>query len=167
MKNSNNRRPELIGRINSILKEHCRGDLENAFGPAVVAVQSEANSDNSYPPDEEEICSDEFCLLAIRPFKYSSKSRSPGSFYYEWDAITTSQGLYLSAEGELYRARVEGEGEFAKFPAHPGDTGVQLTIEYAPAEIPLDQLTESDLELVLNTLQWALSEYEKQLAAVE
>jgi hypothetical protein len=51
-------RQVMIDEIRRILGTTPKRVLEEAFEPATIAIQSEANGDHSYAPDEEEISSD-------------------------------------------------------------------------------------------------------------
>lgn len=146
------KREELLAKIEQILNATPKRVLNALFYPATVAIQSEASSDGSFPPDLHKIASDEHCLIEIESYRYGKRSRSPGSYYYRWDAITKNGGLYMDANGEFFCAKVIGEGRYGQFPAYPGDTGVRLTIEYLPTGYGLQDLTDEDLELVWSKL---------------
>jgi hypothetical protein len=154
-------RDEIIAAIRNLLESQPRRQLEQALDPAVVLIQSEASSCNSSPPDLEFVCSDELSLLEIRPYGYREKSRSPGAFCYQWEAVTTNAGLFMDAGGRFYAARLTGSGEFASFPAHPGDTGVSINIEYHPQEYDLDALTSEELGDLLARFKQQLKQSQK------
>jgi hypothetical protein len=153
MKANELNRKEIIAEVNRLLKETPGRVLKKAFEPATVLIQSEETSDNSYPPKLESIDSDALCLLTVEAFEYSRKSQSPGSFYYEWQAITKCSGLYMDCAGKFYVAAISGGGLYAQFPAHPGDTCVSLEVHYTSVGFTLHDLTDSDLEELFSNLK--------------
>lgn len=150
-------RSELIKEIQQTLNDTPRHELEAAFEAAVILIQSQSRTDNSYPPEEGRITSDNQRLLTIWPFRYAEKSRAPGNYYYAWDAVTTHPGLFMDTHGEFYQAHLSGHGEFAAFPAHPGNTNVSIEVAYRPTDYTLDDLNDDDLQGLSETLSEALA----------
>jgi hypothetical protein len=150
-------RSELIEEIKQTLNDTPRRELEAAFEPAVILIQSESRTDNSYPPEEGRITSDNHRFLTIWPFRYTEKSRAPGNYYYAWDAVTTHHGLFMDARGEFYEAHLSGRGEFAAFPAHPGNTNISIEVEYRPTDYTLEDLNDDDLQGLSEALSEAMA----------
>ena len=72
-------RSELIEEIRQTLNDTPRHKLEAAFERTVILIQSESRTDNSYPPEEARITSDNQRFLTIWPFRYAERSRAPGN----------------------------------------------------------------------------------------
>lgn len=150
-------RSELIEEIQQTLNDTPRSELEAAFEPAVVLIQSKSQTDNRCPPEEGRITSENQRFLTIWPFRYTEKSRAPGNYYYAWDAATTHAGLFMNAHGEFYEAHLSGHGEFAAFPAHPGNTNVSIEVAYRPTDFALEDLNDDDLQGLSEALTEALA----------
>jgi hypothetical protein len=145
-------RKELLAIIERILRQTPKRLLRAAFGPVTVAIQSAPSSDRSRPPAKVQLTSDELCLLEVAPYSYSPRSRSPGCYFYAWDAVTERGGLFMDPCGKFYRAGISGKGEFTNFPTLPGDTRVSLSLVYVPEDLSLKDLTDADLEVLLRKL---------------
>ena len=150
-------RSELIEEIQQTLNDTPRPELEAAFEPAVILIQSKSRTDNRYPPEEGRITSNNQRFLTIWPFRYAEKSRAPGNYYYAWDAVTTHPGLFMDARGEFYEAHLSGSGEFAAFPARPGNTNVTIEVAYRPTDYTLEDLNDDDLQGLSEALSEALA----------
>ena len=150
-------RSELSEEIRQTLNDTPRHKPEAAFERTVILIQSESRTDNSYPPEEARITSDNQRFLTIWPFRYAERSRAPGNYYYAWDAVTTHSGLFMDARGEFYEAHLSGSGEFAAFPARPGNTNVTIEVAYRPTDYTLEDLNDDDLQGLSEALSEALA----------
>src|ERR1035441_8315015 len=93
-------------------------------------------------------------LSSLKSTHYNPRrTLSPGSYFYSWKAVTSQAGLFMDIHGSFHRAEITGEGRHAGFAACPGNTGVSLEISYHPANLKLEDLTDSDLNTVLMQLQ--------------
>ena len=63
----------------------------------------------------------------------------------------------MDARGEFFEAHLSGHGEFAAFPAHPGNTKVSIEVAYRPTDYTLEDLNDDDLQGLSETLSEALA----------
>jgi len=149
-------RATLIAEILTLLKETPRRVLELGFGGSVVLIQSESNTYDGDCPRQERVISAEPSLLTIWDFTYFKKSSSPSSFYYRWQAITTSGGLFMDSAGTFYHAKLIGQGRYTSFVSGPGDTEVSIQVLYVRTNLTFADLSVADINLVFKYLSEAL-----------
>lgn len=104
--------------------------------------------DNSFPPKQEHRDYTGPRLLEIYEEEIEEVRTSSG-FYYDYRIVTTNAGLYVAADGSLWGADRTGTGSLGQFAAHPGDCGVEVTIDYDRR----DDVSIEALEIAEKTLR--------------
>lgn len=86
--------------------------------------------DNSYPPKME--YSERTGPVSITLTKSVTEDVATTSgFYYEWRRVCSSGALALDMHGRFWRSDETGTGRVGQFAAHPGDCGVDVTIDWS------------------------------------
>lgn len=91
----------------------------------------------------------------------TSDVRTEPGFYYRWRRVTTQNGLCVGPAGQFYRYQETGTGEYAHYPAWPGNKNVMCELTYTPVEDP-GVLAIADLLLAEQTLRAVLDERRTQ-----
>lgn len=108
--------------------------------------------DSSYPPKQvySELTGPACILLASRETEDVRDEGSSG-YYYHWHRVTTYGGLYVDMHGRWIRGDETGTGRVGPFAAHPGDCGVDCTIEWS--RVGDDDVTLAELVAAERTLR--------------
>lgn len=106
--------------------------------------------DSSYPPKQVYRDKTGPSLFELMEFVYEENATTSG-FYYEWEAKTTSAGIYVDREGALYGAEITGTGRVGRFAAYPGNCGVLLAIRWS--RLDLDDVSTEALRTVERVLR--------------
>lgn len=105
--------------------------------------------DNSFPP--EQVYSEWRGPLSIEIRDWTTEDvATSGGFYYSWRRVTSDPGLFIDKSGHFWGAEETGEGRVGQFAAHPGDTGVECSIEWRRLygdEVSTEDLRAAFLEL--------------------
>lgn len=88
-------------------------------------------------------------LIRVRRWETEDVPTSSG-YYHEWRRTTVDPGLYVDRAGTIYGADETGTGRVGQYAAHPGDCGVDCTIEWSVrdrAEMTIDEIREVEEHL--------------------
>jgi hypothetical protein len=103
--------------------------------------------DNSFPPEQEYRAHTGPRLIRLEERTTEEVATSSG-FYYSWKLVTTAPGLYVAPDGSLWGSDATGAGRLGQFAAHPGDCGVEVTIDYdRRGDVSLDELERAEMAL--------------------
>lgn len=105
--------------------------------------------DSSYPP--RQVFSERTGPLTIKCWDaVTEEVPTETGYYHSWRRVTTEPGMAVDAGGRLWRSEETGTGRVGQFAAHPGDCGVDCTIEWsvvAPADVSVGDLRLVEAEL--------------------
>lgn len=139
--------------LRQMIRQYCRimavKSPEQFKRRALQYMDEPGHYDNSYPPEQQYADRNGPSLIRIEHGQWDEIASS-GGFYYSWEAVTRTRGVYVDRHGDLYGADYSGIGAVGQFAAHPGDCGVDIHIEYSrleEQEISTDQLREVEGEL--------------------
>lgn len=112
----------------------------------LARADEDGHWDSSFPPDIEWKDHNGPRLFCVDGFEWEENDTGGGSFYHNWEAVTSSPGLYVARDGRLFGAEVSGTGRVGQFAAHPGDCDVDMVIDWSPLD--LDDVTTEALRTV-------------------
>jgi hypothetical protein len=131
------------------------------FRRGTTRITSESTSDSSYPPELEYTRGHSAPrVLRIRDAATTDVPLESG-FYHPWERDTEEAGCYVSDRGHWYGRIETGTGHYAAFAAYPGDTGVDVRVEWVRIEPDL-----ADIQAAVELIRSKMSEFlDPELAA--
>ena len=132
------------------------------FSPRELKYGDEnGHGDSSVPPS---MCSKDH--NGPRLWRYADWSfaevATSGGFYYDWDAVPGSRGVFIDRTGGFFGAAANGSGRFGQFAARPGNAGVSIELEWEQLDDEnLSTDTIAAVEAELRAIAFPLSQGQK------
>lgn len=136
-------RARLARLIRAYARIASKADPQTFPARAIERSDEDGHWDNSFPPDIE--LKNHCGPRAICIFVHNVTDIATSSgYYHSWRRETEYVGLYVRIDGALLGCTETGTGSVGQYAAHPGDHGVECTLEYEARD--LEDIELEDLQ---------------------